>query len=92
MTITFNVILVILLLLIYRRTGKIMSTEADLQTSLDAIKAGVANVVAKLTTQAQTIADLQAQIAAGTPVSQEQLDALAAEANDIAASLSAVTA
>ena len=38
-------------------------TEQDLQADLDTIKTEVAAVAAKLTAQAQTIADLQAQIA-----------------------------
>jgi uncharacterized coiled-coil protein SlyX len=67
-----------------------MSTEAQLQTSLDAIKAAVAAVAEKIAAQAKTIADLSAQIAAGTPVTQAQLDALTAEAQDIATSLSAL--
>jgi uncharacterized coiled-coil protein SlyX len=67
-----------------------MSTEAQLQTSLDAIKAAVAAVAEKIAAQAKTIADLSAQIAAGTPVTQAQLDALTAEAQDIATSVSAL--
>jgi uncharacterized coiled-coil protein SlyX len=67
-----------------------MSTEAQLQTSLDAIKAAVAAVAEKIAAQAKTIADLSAQIAAGTPVTQAQLDALTTEAQDIATSLSAL--
>jgi prefoldin subunit 5 len=59
-----------------------MAKEADLQADLDKIAAGV--------TAAQSqIADLKAQIAAlGTgPVTQEQLDALTAQADAIVASL-----
>lgn len=69
-----------------------MSTEQDLQTSLDAIQAGVATVVTKFADFQKTIADLQAQIAAGSPVSQDQLDALAAEAAGIVTALGSVTA
>jgi uncharacterized coiled-coil protein SlyX len=54
-----------------------MSTVDDLKADLDAIKAAVADVVTKLAAQAQAIKDLSDQIAAGSPVSQEQLDALA---------------
>ena len=64
-----------------------MSAEADLQTDLDAIQAGVARSLAAQTAQAATIADLRAQLAAGTPVSQAQLDSLDAEAKAIVATL-----
>ncbi len=64
-----------------------MSKEADLQTDLDAIKTGVATLLTAAIANAATIADLKAQLAAGTPVSQEQLDALEAEAKAIVASL-----
>ena len=68
---------------------KIMSVESDLQADLDTIKANVATVLTKVTAQAATIAELQAQVAAGTPVSQAQLDALDAEAKAIVASFPA---
>jgi hypothetical protein len=59
-----------------------MASEADLQKDLDAIAAGVASAVAQ-------IADLKAQIAAlgNGPVSQDQLDALTAQADAIVAAL-----
>lgn len=63
--------------------------EKDLQAALDTIKNGVSDVVNRLTAQAAKIADLTAQVAAGTPVTQDQLDALTAEANEIAAVLTA---
>ncbi len=65
----------------------LMKTEANLQAALDDIQADINNIVARLKTQADTIAALQAQNAAGTPVSQEQLDALTAEAAAIHATL-----
>jgi outer membrane murein-binding lipoprotein Lpp len=60
----------------------LMAKEADLQKDLDAIATGVTAAVSQ-------IADLKAQIAAlGTgPVSQEQLDALTAQADSIVAAL-----
>jgi outer membrane murein-binding lipoprotein Lpp len=60
----------------------LMAKEADLQADLDKIAAGVTAAVSQ-------IADLKAQIAAlGTgPVSQEQLDALTAQADSIVAAL-----
>lgn len=69
-----------------------MSTEQDLQTSLDAIQADVTLAVAKFAALQQTIADLTAQVAAGSPVSQAQLDGLAAEAQAIDAALKPLTA
>lgn len=77
---------------VYRKVRKVMVSEQQLQTSLDAIKAGVTTVVASLSAQAQTIKDLQAQIAAGTPVTQDQLDALGSEAQGIADALAAAIA
>ncbi len=72
---------------IARQESQIMSKEADLQTDLDAIKTGVATLLTAAIANAATIADLKAQLAAGTPVSQDQLDALEAEAKAIVASL-----
>lgn len=66
---------------------QIMATEQELKADLDTIQTGVATVIAKVTAQAQTIADLQAQIAAGTPVTQSQLDELKTEADAIVAAL-----
>ena len=71
------------------RTRELMATEQELQADLDAIKEGVAAVAAKLAAQAQQIADLQAQILAGTPVTQEQLDGLKSEADAIVTALQA---
>jgi len=49
---------------------------SDILTLLSDIDAATNTVASKLDTYATTIADLQAQIAAGVPVTQEQLDAL----------------
>jgi cell division protein FtsB len=67
---------------LHAKVDVIMASEADLQKDLDAIAAGVTAAVSQ-------IADLKAQIAAlGTgPVSQEQLDALTAQADSIVAAL-----
>ena len=62
---------------------KIMSTVDDLKQSLDNIQSGVGSVAEKLAAQTQAIKDLKDQLAQGTPVSQEQLDALEAEAQAI---------
>ena len=71
------------------KVDTLMATEAELQADLDLIKTGVTTVTQLVTAQAQTIADLQAQVAAGSPVSQTQLDALKAEADAIVAALPA---
>lgn len=65
----------------------IMATFDDVKVELDAIKDGVATVLAKAQAQSDQIAALQAQIAAGTPVSQAQLDSLKAEEDQIIAAL-----
>lgn len=67
-----------------------MSTEQDLKDSLDHIQTQVAGLATAFASMKQTIADLQAQIAAGTPVSQEQLDALEAEAQGVEDALTAL--
>lgn len=58
---------------------------AQMKTDTDA-------VAAKVDTQTQAIADLKAQIAAGSPVTQEQLDTLAANLQPIADHLKAIGA
>jgi hypothetical protein len=80
-----------LLLALLVKVNRLMAKEQDLQDALDQIKAGVAAVAAKLAAQAQMIADLQAQVAAGTPVTQDQLDALKAEADTIVTALAPLT-
>jgi hypothetical protein len=64
--------------------------EADLQAALDTIQADVTQVVAQSQQQAATIAQLEAQVAAGSPVTADQLASLTAEAQSIVASLNAV--
>jgi hypothetical protein len=65
----------------------IMASEQDLQNDLDAIKAGVDAAVAAAANQSKVIADLTAQLAAGSPVTQAQLDALDTEAKGIVTAL-----
>jgi septal ring factor EnvC (AmiA/AmiB activator) len=72
---------------IVAKENQIMSTEQDLQDDLDTIKAGVSGLLTAATANAATIADLKAQLAAGTPVSQAQLDALDTQAKAIVATL-----
>ena len=64
-----------------------MSTVQELQADLDTIKSGVAEVLVKVQAQADQIAALTAGQAAGSPVTQQQLDDLDAEAKAIVASL-----
>ncbi len=76
-------------------------SEADLQADLDAIKADLASIQTAVTTEVGTfnttiqsqqaqITALKAQLAAGTPVTQDQLDALAGEADTLKASADAL--
>jgi|KBSSwiStaDraftv2_1062776.scaffolds.fasta_scaffold145942_2 hypothetical protein len=67
----------------------LMATQQELSDELDAIKTAVDEVKATGQAQVAEIAALKAQIAAGTPVSQEQLDSLDAKADSILASLGA---
>jgi cell division protein FtsB len=62
----------------------IMAKEADLQKDLDAIAAGVTAANAAIADLKQQIIDLGNQTA---PVSQDQLDALTAQADAIVAAL-----
>ncbi len=75
------------LMVLGQKVDRLMAQETDLQADLDAIKAGVAANLVAAQAQAATIADLKAQLLAGTPVSQTQLDALDAEAKAIVVSL-----
>lgn len=68
-----------------------LMNEKTLQDTMDQIKALVTAVAARMSGQADTIAMLQRQQTNGTPVSQEQLDALGAEAGEIKAMLSALS-
>ena len=61
---------------------------ATLQETVDALQSGAADAFAALSAQ---IDELKAQIGAGTPISQEQLDALGAAADAQAAALAAIT-
>jgi uncharacterized protein with von Willebrand factor type A (vWA) domain len=69
-----------------------MATEQDLQDSLAAISNGIQALAAKFADQSTQIADLKAQIALGTPVSQAQLDSLEANAQAIEDALAALIA
>jgi len=56
--------------------GRIMATVADIKATLDSVAAGVDALEA-------AIADLKAQVAAGKVATQEDLDALMAQAKSI---------
>ncbi len=105
MTILISVCLFLLVVLIFRATGlwigidylirrtnKLMAKVQDLQDSLDHITQLVDALPAMFTGLKDTIQALRDQIAAGTPVSQAQLDALETEAQAIEDSLTAVEA
>jgi translation initiation factor 1 (eIF-1/SUI1) len=84
---------------LHEKADRIMKSEQNLQDTLDTIKTETGQIIvvvtdlsAKADAQAKTIADLQAQLAAGAPVTQTQLDALASEAQDIADGLAAAVA
>lgn len=79
-----------LLLILLRNQEQMMSTEQDLQTSLDGIQTDVATISTTISGLQKSIADLTAQLAAGSPVSQAQLDALATEAASAKTALDAV--
>jgi hypothetical protein len=66
----------------------IMATEQTLQDDLDTLKADATILVQLVQSQKAQIAALSVQVGAGTPVSQDQLDALAAEAEGVIATLS----
>lgn len=60
-----------------------MAKFQEVSDELDAIKTAVDAVKVTADLQVAEIADLKAQLAAGTPVSQEQLDSLDAKADSI---------
>jgi hypothetical protein len=61
----------------------LMAGESDLKNDLDTIQTNLGAIATRLSDQASAITALQQQLAAGTPVSQSQLDALKAEADSI---------
>jgi uncharacterized protein with von Willebrand factor type A (vWA) domain len=63
----------------------LMATLADVQEKVTAIAAAVHSINTGLDRVATEIMDLKAQIAAGVPVTQEQLDALDASLQGIMA-------
>lgn len=65
----------------------IMATQQELSDELDQIKTAVDIVKAASVDQIAQIAALTAQLAAGTPVTQDQLDALDAKADSILVAL-----
>ncbi|HTP77717.1 MAG TPA: hypothetical protein VMJ73_12140 [Rhizomicrobium sp.] len=71
------------------KVNTIMSTEADLQADLDAIKADFTTFTSSVATSLQNLKDQIATLQAGQPVSQAQLDALVTEAAAIDAAIKA---
>jgi len=76
-----------------RKVAKIMSTETDLETVLATIKADIATYQGAVASQFSSLhaqlTALQTQAAAGSPVSQAQLDALVASAQAVDAQIKA---
>ena len=70
------------------KVDRIMSSEQELQDALDGIKDDITKVAARI----QSLLDQIAQLQAGQPVSQAQLDALTTEAAAIKAALDPLTA
>lgn len=68
----------------------LMKTVSDVQQLVTDLKTNTDAVAAKVDAQTQAIADLKAQIAAGSPVTQEQLDAIAAGLQPISDHLKAM--
>jgi hypothetical protein len=58
-----------------------LTTEAELRAALDAMRLGLDALANKMTQQTLTIAELQA----GTPLTQDQLDTLNTEAAELKA-------
>jgi hypothetical protein len=88
-----------LLVAIYKQGRDIMASVAQLQATVAHITSEVGIVSTEVSAVAanvaglkQTILDLQAQIGAGNPATQQQIDDLAAAATDIDTRLSAVDA
>jgi septal ring factor EnvC (AmiA/AmiB activator) len=65
------------------REDTLMATIADVQAKVTTIGAAVHNINVKLDGVAAEIANLKDQLAAGSPVTQEQLDALDASLQDV---------
>lgn len=86
------VTMVLLQLLIFGGILKLMANVEDLKQSLDNVQAGVSLVAEKLAAQTQAIKDLKDALAAGSPVSQAQLDALEASAQAIEDALAPLVA
>lgn len=70
----------------------LMTTETDLQNTLDSIQSQVGQVAAQQQSLQDQIAALQAQVEQGGTVSRDQLAALNQEASNINSALQALTA
>lgn len=78
--------------LMAKAVGEVKKTVADLESQLDSMSASQADLAGDVTNLTQQIADLKQQIADGTPVTQDQLEALVAKATDIASRLAGTAA
>lgn len=77
---------------INRKQDYLMSTVNEVKTLVTAIDTETTAVATKVDAQIQQIAELKAQIAAGSPVTQEDLDAIAAGLQPISDRLTAIGA
>lgn len=77
---------------LHRKVDLVMAKVKDVETLLDQVNTVTNTIAAKVTAEQAEIAALKAQIATGTPVSQEQLDAIAARLGTVATSLEAIAA
>lgn len=75
-----------------RKVGALMATVGELQTKLDAIPPILDAIVADEQALKDMIQALQDQIAAGTPVTQAQLDELDAKADSVLQRLQGIDA
>jgi hypothetical protein len=73
---------------LHRKVDCLISKQEDLKADLDAIKTDADALVTLVANQNAQIAALSAQVAAGTPVTQAQLDALTSEAQGVLDELS----
>lgn len=70
---------------IFNERKERMATEADLEADIVALNTKVDTFIVDIHTLQATVAELQAQLGAGDPVTQEQLDALHQSMQDILA-------
>lgn len=78
--------------LLHEKVDRIMAKITDVNTLLDELNTATNDVAADVTAERAELKALREQIAAGTPVSQEQLDAVASRLGSTVARLQALAA